>query len=128
MSNYVLNRKKNSIQLLLILDELIDIYNIGPPKFFKKCLLSLDSDIYDKIIELSLSKSHAKNWSIRYTQTVARSKEVIAAFNWIERKESREYLNKLHKYCQGESINLDKCQNFNHDFVLVKIEKNLKIY
>lgn len=128
MDNYVLKRKKNSLQLLHILDILLDIYCIAPGKIFKKQLLTLNPLIYDKIIELSLSKTSGKNWSRRYTICVNKSKRVMQALKEIERQESATYIEKLATYLQGESINLNKCQNFNEILTVTSIEKKSIMY
>jgi len=128
MNNYVLKHKKNSTYLLDILDQLLEIHATSTPKFFKKCLSTLDFKIYDKIIELSLSKSHAKNWSENYTKSVAKSKQIMAAFNFIEKEEDRRYREKLHNYCAGESVNIRSCYSFNRDLILTRIEQQSHIY
>ena len=128
MATYILKHKKNSIQFLRILDELLDIYATFPPKFFKSCLLNLDPIIYDKIVDLSLSKSSAKSWTARYTMCVSKSKQLMTFFNYTEQIEVRRYCSTFSTYIHSEAGRPTCSHTYSDSQVITELEKMMSIY
>jgi hypothetical protein len=98
MAPYILRDRQNSRALLHIIDNLLHIYETQSPEQFKHTLFNVELHIYDKIIDLSASKSPAKTWTSHYTECVLKSKKLMVLLHKAEAEEAKNYSKCVNTY------------------------------